>query len=245
VPSVVAEGLDDHLHRWAGEGREGFVFAAPDGGHIDPDNFRSRIWTPAVAGAGLAPLRIHDLRHTTASFAIAAGADVKTLQPMLGHASAVMTLDRYGLMPGRGEDVARLLDALARSARTERIPAAIGRPVNSFIVGALGTDLRARADTEHGANLRNVRSTVASTDAPAPPRSRHSWRDAIVGVHAAAVDAGRTRLLRFLRWAVRAHRCRVRPPGIDCERGGGGTALLLPNRRIGAQRRENCRRAGR
>jgi integrase len=47
LPSVVAEGLDEHLHRWAGEGREGFVFAAPDGGHIDPDNFRSRIWTPA------------------------------------------------------------------------------------------------------------------------------------------------------------------------------------------------------
>ncbi len=64
----------------------------------------SRVWTPAVAAAGLAPLRIHDLRHTTASLAIAAGADVKMLQTMLGHASAVMTLDRYGhLMPGRAQ----------------------------------------------------------------------------------------------------------------------------------------------
>ena len=122
LPGVVVEALETHLPRWAGRGREGFVFTAPDGGHIDPDNFRSRAWTPAVAAAGLAPLRIHDLRHTTASLAIAAGADVKMLQTMLGHASAVMTLDRYGhLMPGRAQDVADRLDALARAAVPEPI----------------------------------------------------------------------------------------------------------------------------
>ena len=99
------------------------MFIAPDGGaHLDPDNFRSRIWTPAVNAAGLAPLRIHDLRHTTASLAIAAGADVKLLQSMLGHASAVMTFDRYGhLMPGRSEDVADRLDVLARAAVSEPV----------------------------------------------------------------------------------------------------------------------------
>lgn len=37
----------------------------------------------------------HDLRHTTASLAIAAGANVKAVQRMLGHASAAMTLDVY------------------------------------------------------------------------------------------------------------------------------------------------------
>jgi integrase len=117
----------------AGVGRQAFVFAATDGGHLDPDNFRSRVWTPAVAAAGLAPLRIHDLRHTTASLAIAAGADVKTLQTMLGHASAVITLDRYGhLMPGRGEDVADRLDALARAATAEPIPAAVRLDARNF-----------------------------------------------------------------------------------------------------------------
>jgi integrase len=127
LPAVVVDELDEHLRRWAGTGREGFVFTAPDGrGHLDPDNFRSRIWTPAVATAGLAPLRIHDLRHTTASLAIAAGADVKTLQTMLGHASAVMTLDGYGhLMPGRAQDVADRLDVLARAAVSEPIPPAV------------------------------------------------------------------------------------------------------------------------
>jgi len=37
----------------------------------------------------------HDLRHTAASLAIGAGANVKVVQRMLGHASAAMTLDVY------------------------------------------------------------------------------------------------------------------------------------------------------
>ena len=41
------------------------------------------------------PLTIHDLRHTAASLAISAGANVKAVQRMLGHASAAMTLDTY------------------------------------------------------------------------------------------------------------------------------------------------------
>jgi integrase len=40
-------------------------------------------------------LTIHDLRHTTASLAVSAGANVKAVQRMLGHASAAMTLDVY------------------------------------------------------------------------------------------------------------------------------------------------------
>lgn len=42
-----------------------------------------------------AKLTIHDLRHTAASLAISAGANVKAIQRMLGHASAAMTLDIY------------------------------------------------------------------------------------------------------------------------------------------------------
>lgn len=40
-------------------------------------------------------LTLHDLRHTAASLAISAGANVKAIQRMLGHASAAMTLDIY------------------------------------------------------------------------------------------------------------------------------------------------------
>ena len=37
----------------------------------------------------------HDLRHTTASLAVSAGANIKALQRMLGHAKAFTTLDTY------------------------------------------------------------------------------------------------------------------------------------------------------
>jgi integrase len=95
----------------------GLVFRSADGGPIDVSNFRSREWLGAVKAADLGHLRIHDLRHTCASLAIAAGADVKVLQRMLGHASAAVTLDRYGhLMPGQSEAVADRLDLLRETA---------------------------------------------------------------------------------------------------------------------------------
>ncbi|WP_425302631.1 tyrosine-type recombinase/integrase [Nocardia wallacei] len=37
----------------------------------------------------------HDLRHTAASLAVSAGANVKAIQRMMGHQSAAMTLDVY------------------------------------------------------------------------------------------------------------------------------------------------------
>lgn len=37
----------------------------------------------------------HDLKHTAASLAVSAGANIKALQRMLGHKSAAMTLDTY------------------------------------------------------------------------------------------------------------------------------------------------------
>ncbi len=49
-------------------------------------------------------MRLHDLRHGAATLALAAGADLKTIQDMLGHASIVLTADTYtSVLP----DVAR------------------------------------------------------------------------------------------------------------------------------------------
>jgi integrase len=119
VPRFVADALDAHLRSLDDQSSEALVFPAPEGGYLVAQNFRKRTWLPAVKAAGLAPLRLHDLRHTCASLAIAAGADVKVLQRMLGHASAAITLDRYGhLMPGQAESVAERLDQMARAAGT-------------------------------------------------------------------------------------------------------------------------------
>jgi Phage integrase family len=53
----------------------------------------------------------HELRHTAASLAVAAGANVKAVQQMLDHASAAMTLDVYaGLFADDLDTVADQLD---------------------------------------------------------------------------------------------------------------------------------------
>jgi integrase len=130
LPRLVAEELDEHLRHLSDQSPSALLFPAPEGGYLHLDNFRKRVWLPAVEQAGLTPLRIHDLRHTCASLAIAAGADVKVLQRMLGHASAALTLDRYGhLLPGQAESVAERLDALARAA--EPPPIAAVAPIGS------------------------------------------------------------------------------------------------------------------
>ena len=133
IPGIVASELEAHLVTYAARGAEQLVFPAPEGGYLRRENFRKRAWGPAVLAAGVAPLRFHDLRHTCASLAIVAGADVKVLQRMLGHASAALTLDRYGhLLPGQAESVADRLDAMARqatpvsNARVTPIEAAVG-----------------------------------------------------------------------------------------------------------------------
>ena len=90
------------------------LFTAPGGGPLRYANFRARIFDPAVKAAGLEGLGItpHKLRHTAASLAIAAGADVKVVQLMLGHKDASMTLNIYGhLFPDRLDEVADALDA--------------------------------------------------------------------------------------------------------------------------------------
>lgn len=62
----------------------------------------------------------HDLRHTAASLAISAGANVKAVQRMLGHASAAMTLDTYAdLLDDDLDDVASALDR-QRAAALQR-----------------------------------------------------------------------------------------------------------------------------
>ena len=57
---------------------------------------QGRTTDQATASAGLAGTTIHDLRHTAASLLIAAGADVKAVQVILGHSTATMTMDLYG-----------------------------------------------------------------------------------------------------------------------------------------------------
>jgi integrase len=79
------------------------------------DTFRKA--TAAVEGCD--GVRLHDLRHTCASLAISAGANVKVVEKLLGHKSAVLTLDKYGRLFADDLDaVADAFDTAADALRT-------------------------------------------------------------------------------------------------------------------------------
>jgi len=100
------------------EGTHRFRVHGPKGGVVWLRNWRRRVFDPALHAAGLGELTPHELRHAAASLAVAAGANVKAVQRMLGHASAAMTLDVYsGLFDDDLDAVADRLDAAARAAR--------------------------------------------------------------------------------------------------------------------------------
>ncbi len=93
VPRFLRGDLAEQL---AGKQWDDLVFTAPRGAVLRVQNFRRTYFDPAAAEVGMAGLVPHELRHTAASLAIAAGATVKAVQAMLGHASATVTLDHYG-----------------------------------------------------------------------------------------------------------------------------------------------------
>jgi len=96
-PKILAEQL---VKQCVGKSPEDLVFQGRDGGIMRSGNFRTRSWLPALdalsrSDFAIPAMTMHDLRHTAASLAISAGANVKAVQQMLGHRSAAMTLDVY------------------------------------------------------------------------------------------------------------------------------------------------------
>lgn len=71
-----------------------YVFTDLRGRPLRPER-ATRAFHRAVAESGLPPVRLHDLRHGAASLALAAGADLKTVQELLGHSTIITTADIY------------------------------------------------------------------------------------------------------------------------------------------------------
>jgi integrase len=66
-----------------------------------------------VRQSDLPRIRLHDLRHTHATLALAAGIHPKVVQERLGHSSISVTLDTYShAMPAMQADAATRIAAL-------------------------------------------------------------------------------------------------------------------------------------
>jgi Phage integrase family len=153
LPVVVCDALSEHLRQWPSDD---LVFTAPDGGPVRLASWRSRFFKRAVDAAGVAPLRVHDLRHTAVSLWIAAGASPREIASRAGHTSVSIVLDRYGhLLPGSESRVNDELDRLA--APSARAP-------KSATVNTDGTGDQQRNEEEKPVSLRIVRARSAHAE---------------------------------------------------------------------------------
>jgi integrase len=108
-----------------GKGCEDLIVPGEDGHHlrlarVHEDNMS---WfAGAVKRSGIPRITPHDLRHSAASFAVSAGANVKAVQKMLGHSSAAMTPDVYAdLFDGDLDSVSDALDHVVSLANAPKM----------------------------------------------------------------------------------------------------------------------------
>jgi integrase len=117
MPEFLREMLAWHLGAFPSDE---WVFPSPSGGFLRYDNFRRRVWVPAVEDAQLAPLKFHELRHSAVAFMIAEGADPLQIKRRAGHEDVRTTFNLYGhLFPDREDELVAALDR-RRSAALER-----------------------------------------------------------------------------------------------------------------------------
>jgi integrase len=102
----------DRLKKELPDDLNALVFPRRRGGLLPIEEYR-RAFDKACAEVGIEGLVPHGLRHTTASLAISAGANVKVVQRMLGHATAAMTLDLYGHL--LDDDLSAVAKALSKA----------------------------------------------------------------------------------------------------------------------------------
>jgi integrase len=130
-PAALADELAALM---VGKARDELVFTDLRGGVLRNSNYRARVFEPAVEKCQkvddtFPSITPHDLRHTAASLAVSAGANVKAVQRMLGHAKASMTLDVYAdLFDEDLDGVADRLDTAIRSTAGKRVAVAESLP---------------------------------------------------------------------------------------------------------------------
>jgi len=101
--------------------RFGLLFPSPSGEPLNLNNFRRRVWTPAVEASGITkPARIYDLRSTFASNALAAGVTVFELAKVMGTSIAMIERSYGTLLGGAHAGIAGRLDALEGEAQGNR-----------------------------------------------------------------------------------------------------------------------------
>jgi integrase len=73
----------------------GLIFTAPEGGLLNPTNFRERAWRKALTAAGVEYRAMDNMRHTYATLALAGGRPGEWIAAQMGNSYRIM-LRHYG-----------------------------------------------------------------------------------------------------------------------------------------------------
>lgn len=145
------------LLREVTDGRSGeeWVFLNQRGDRVRGSTFHENVWQPAVRLANGEPAaqgkriarrrdaqgrtiepaetplgkrpRVHDARHTAASWLLASGIPINYVQAHLGHESITTTVDRYGhIMPAAHQAIAGAMSAALAQAHPQVEPGGVG-----------------------------------------------------------------------------------------------------------------------
>jgi integrase len=124
MPSVVESALAAHVAEYPDAD---YVFNRAAGAAYTA-SMVDKAWRAACGRAGVRGVRFHDLRHATASAAIASGMNVKQLQALMRHADPAFTLRVYGhLFP----DDAKLARARLDEHLIEALRDSVGRVMDA------------------------------------------------------------------------------------------------------------------
>ena len=123
VPDAVFDALEPLT---VGKRPDDLVFLSPRGRRVRSGNFYNNVWGPLVER--VAPIigktpRVHDLRHTFASWALQRNIPLPTIQRQLGHESITTTVDTYGHL-ARSDFDPLLTLGVGLSATPRALPAA-------------------------------------------------------------------------------------------------------------------------
>ena len=116
LPQPLVDELRIHLDRYVSEASTAYVFTSSEGTPIERNNFRQRIWVPAVEASGLDGFNFHELRHTAGTLAARTGATTKELMARLGHASPQAAMIYQHAASDRDRCIAEGLAAMLREA---------------------------------------------------------------------------------------------------------------------------------
>ena len=186
LPARLSDELREHQRRQhrdrlaAGQDwhQSGLVFTTETGDALAPGHV-TRDFTRLVRAAGLPPIRLHDLRHLSASLGLESGETLLEVSRRLGHSSITITADIYGhIAPSTARQSADRLDQLIhdlapfphrRATENETLDPLTTSPARKAVINK-----RARPTAHVGPGFRHLRRPTARKGTPMRHRSSNA-----------------------------------------------------------------------